>query len=296
VSELQFLKRTDIDEIKWNDAITHSVNSLPYGYSWYLDAVAENWDGLVWNNYKAVMPLVWLRKLGLKCLYQPYYCQQLGVFGNDLNSDVLAAFLNYAIKNYTYVNINLNRTALTVAERFRLKPKKNLLLNLNVGHELLAKTYNDNTRRNIQKAIKHKLVWAEVSKEAFQEFYLHNIDHKKEHFKSKHQKIFHKLTQTLVDKGAGQTVAVRNESGILMAASLLVKHHNRIINLINTSSPDGKKNGASHLLFDEIFKRYAGGNVVFDFEGSSIPGVARFYEGFGATKQDYLNLYKTLIR
>jgi hypothetical protein len=27
--------------------------------------------------------------------------------------------------------------------------------------------------------------------------------------------------------------------------------------------------------------------MIFDFEGSSIPGVAKFYEGFGATNEPY---------
>ena len=103
---IQFIKRDKIDEQKWNEAIAQSVNSLPYAYSWYLDAVAENWAALVLDDYKTVMPLVWLRKLGIKCLYQPYYCQQLGVFSTQLNEKTIANFLDYAIKIFLYININ----------------------------------------------------------------------------------------------------------------------------------------------------------------------------------------------
>lgn len=82
--EIKFLKRNEIDAHRWNALITSSVQSLPYAFTWYLDAVAEHWDACVLGNYEAAMPFVWLRKQGVKCLYQPYYCQQLGVFSTSV--------------------------------------------------------------------------------------------------------------------------------------------------------------------------------------------------------------------
>ena len=67
MNEIRFLKRNEINERAWNECVEKSVYSLPYAYVWYLDAVAENFDALVLNNYEAVFPLVWLKKFGIKC-------------------------------------------------------------------------------------------------------------------------------------------------------------------------------------------------------------------------------------
>lgn len=41
------------------------------------------------------------------------------------------------------------------------------------------------------------------------------------------------------------------------------------------------------LLIDEFIKQYASRNMILDFEGSNIEGVARFYAGFGAKPFNY---------
>ena len=123
MSHLSIIKWKNIDEQKWNACVQHSTNSLPYCFSWYLDAVAENWDALIWNDYEFIMPLVWLRKFGVACLYQPNYCQQLGVFGKQPTEKNWKPFLEEARKLYPYVQCNLNASAKVVVEQFQLQSK-----------------------------------------------------------------------------------------------------------------------------------------------------------------------------
>ena len=40
---------------------------------------------------------------------------------------------------------------------------------------------------------------------------------------------------------------------------------------------------ANHFLLDAIIKEFAGKNIVLDFVGSDIPGIAHFYKNFGPT-------------
>ena len=40
-------------------------------------------------------------------------------------------------------------------------------------------------------------------------------------------------------------------------------------------------------LVDELIQQHADSNYQLDFEGSEIEGVARFYNGFGATNNPY---------
>jgi hypothetical protein len=298
VNNIRFLKRSEIDGQKWDELINNSANSLPYALTWYLDAVAENWGALVLNDYHAVMPMVWLRKFGIKCLYQPYYCQQLGVFSSrPVSPDVYRLFLNTAANHFSYIHININPSAIVVAGEFALIKKKNLLLGLENSYAAIQKKYSEGHRRNIAKANKAQLIFSEqCDLKSFQNFYLENVNRAKENFKPQHEKIFKKLTQVLIPNGPGAIFTARDNEGNLLAAVLIVKHKMRLSAIVNTSSATGKKYGASHFLFDHIIKKFSGSGYVLDFEGSSIAGVARFYEGFGATEETFYNYKHTLLK
>ncbi len=80
--KISYLRHENIDKKKWDNCIAHANNSLIYAYSYYLDAMSENWNALVMNDYEAVMPLTWAKKFGFRYLRQPVFTQQLGIFGN----------------------------------------------------------------------------------------------------------------------------------------------------------------------------------------------------------------------
>lgn len=296
MNAIRFLKRKEVDEQKWNECIAGSSNSLPYAFSWYLDSVGENWDALMLGDYETVMPLVWLRKLGIKCLYQPYYCQQLGVFGKNMPKQVQENFLNYATKKFSYININLNPSTKTISEEFKLIEKKNLMLNLDKEYNLLKKIYSENHSRNIKKAKKAGIVFSEETDLShFQKFYLENVNRKQENFKSKHEKIFRQLTKMLIGNNSGQMFSAIDKGGKLIAASMIIRHQKRLINIINTSSALGKSAGASHFLFDNIIRKNAETETTLDFEGSSVPSIARFYQGFGAYAEIFYQYHTSII-
>lgn len=291
------IKRHQIDEQKWDQLISEATHSLPYAYSYYLDAVAENWEVVVLNDYEAALPLVWLKKMGVKCLYQPYYCQQLGFFSvKKLSPNVLKQMLAKAA-GFPFAQINLNPSAESIAAECGLVPKKNLLLPLHLSYTEMRAQFSENHRRNIAKAEKLKCRFSEIEDvTAFQKFYLQNINPQKEKFAPKHHDIFNRLTQTLTERKMTKIFAVYSNTNTLLAASMILVHRHRLINMINTSSPEGKKNGGSHFLFSNIICRYANSAHVLDFEGSSIPGIARFYEGFGARQETFFTYRSAIAR
>ena len=64
-------------------------------------------------------------------------------------------------------------------------------------------------------------------------------------------------------------------------------HGNRIYYMLAWNNEQGRHLGASHYLIDTVIKEYAGKDYWLDFEGSDIPGIAFFFEGFGATPETY---------
>ena len=48
--------------------------------------MARHWDGLILNDYEAVMPVTWNQKWGIKYLHQPALTPQLGIFSSQIIS------------------------------------------------------------------------------------------------------------------------------------------------------------------------------------------------------------------
>jgi hypothetical protein len=298
MSQLKFVSRRNIDETQWNNCVANSFNPFPYAYAWYLDAVAENWDALVIDEYKIVMPLVWMRKFGVKGLYQPYYCQQLGLFSNaKISQDDASLMLDYANKNYGFLNINLNSSVQDVQQKYKLIQRKNLILELSKIIEEVRKKYSQNHKRNIAKALKNGVtIKRDTSLEEFQKFYVGNVNPNKEVFKPKHRKVFEKITTEIITRKMGFISSAHSSTGEIVAAILCVSDNQRCINLINTSSVSGKNTGAMHLLIDALIEDQIGKTRIFDFEGSSIPSIARFYAGFGASEDPYFLLESLILQ
>lgn len=289
MNEVTHLLRKDIDEKKWNNCVKNAVNGLPYAYTWYLDSVAKNWGGLILNDYEAVMPCPWYKSGPFSVLYQPHYCQQGGVFAQyEITPQLYINFLRCAQKNYTLRYLQINPEVGAVKSTFKMYARTNLVLSLLPTYLELKKKFAANHIRNINKAKKAGLYFDEWNDLAsFQAFYKANVNLKKEPLTLGHFAGFNSLTEKLTSVGNATIYAAFDKTHQAMAAVLLIPHQNRLIALVNTSSENGKKTGASHFLYAALLEKFAQTNHIFDFEGSSVPTIARFYEGFGAVNQPF---------
>jgi len=65
--------------------------------------------------------------------------------------------------------------------------------------------------------------------------------------------------------------------------------------LLGGSNATGRENGAMQALFAGFIKTHASSDLILDFEGSEIEGIARFYKGLGATPVYYYNLLQNRL-
>ena len=94
VDTIRFIDRGKLDVSRYNSCIDSASNGLIYAYTFYLDFTAHTWGALVLNDYQAVMPLPYRKKLGICYLYQPLLTAQLGVFGKEITEQMVHAFLS----------------------------------------------------------------------------------------------------------------------------------------------------------------------------------------------------------
>jgi hypothetical protein len=288
---ITYFKHHQIDKTKWDLCIGQAANSMVYAYSWYLDIASPGWEALVLEDYQAVMPLTRSRKLFINYLYQPFFTQQLGVFyRGEFDEELVATFIRSIPQKFKFVDINLNEKNAITRKRVKVKKRKNYVLDLQPQYAELQKLFDEHCRRNIKKVKREMLHIKPVDIALAVAFY---------------QKYKGALTQQVLPVDYQRLIAIleaamlRNmvlprgvysESDELLAVGIFVMHKGRIIYLLGCAADNGREKRAMYLLFDDIIFHFSSHPMILDFEGSEIPGIARFFKGFGAVKRPYYKL------
>ncbi|HRI41230.1 MAG TPA: GNAT family N-acetyltransferase [Bacteroidia bacterium] len=294
---IRFLRHEEIDRHRWDEVITHSPEGTIYAESWFLDAVCPVWHALVEDDYKAVFPLTWRKKYGLHYLFQPPFCQQLGLFSKQETPLIDAApFLEAIPKHYRLVELQLNSGNRCTHPAFTVTERPNLELRLQRDYAALAKGYSDNTSRNLRKAQQSGLV-VETSDsiEPVIRLFRDNRGSTLERFDEQQYERLRSLAGSALEKGRGIIRLVQDPSGQLHAGAFFVQSKDRLIFLFSGTSAEARKSGAMSALIDRVIHAYAGTNMRLDFEGSVDPNLARFYRSFGSEEVVYLQIRRNRL-
>lgn len=288
MSQLRYIKYDDIDFLKWERTIAEAANSRIYANEWHLGRTAANWDAIVYGDYEYVMPVPVRSKMGIRYAYQPLYSQQLGIFPSP-ETDLAKKFYRFLYQNFWYADLYLNSQCRPVEENnLVFTPRQNYLLSLQQSYEEISAKYSKNTRRNLAKAMQQNLhLMTGIRLEEYMEFKTLNPvpGVKKETVQNLKSLIAYGQF-----KGTGEIYGVYSSQNELCAAAYLCRWKERVVFLNAASNEKGKDMGAMALLINRFIEENAESQLVLDFEGSVIPGVARFYAGFGATPETYFQL------
>jgi hypothetical protein len=287
LNNIYHIPQENIDKQKWDECISKASNGLVYGYSFYLDHMSNHWDALVLNDYEIVLPLTWNRKFGVCYLYQPFLAAQLGVFGNHLNAALVNSFLQAIPGKFKYWDISLNYGNVFDQTGFNFYQRKNYILDLSKSYESLYKQFSENIQRNIKKAEQAGCyVQQDINVEWLIPLALQQM---KNYAKKADENVnrFRKLYHYLYERKQAITYGVFTKENKLLSSCVFFFSHNRAYYILVGNHPDGKEAGASHAVIHAFIKDYAGRNIILDFEGSDIPGLALFYKSFGAVEENY---------
>lgn len=287
ISNITYLTQSQIDKSKWDNCIETADNGRIYGYSFYLDTMSKNWDALILNDYDAVMPLTWNKKIGVAYLYQPFLTAQLGVFGKNVSEKIVEDFIGSIPYSFRYIDIALNKGNLHGVPTGYSIHRSNYVLDLNFSYEYLYENYKENIQRNIKKAYQQGCtVQKDIEVEKIIELAV--LQMKSNGHESKENiDLFRTLYKDLHWRKMTETYGIVSSDNKLLASCVFFFSHNRAYYILVGNHPEGKGSGASHTLIDAFIKDNAGKNMVLDFEGSDIPTLAYFYNSFGAEHEIY---------
>jgi hypothetical protein len=283
---IKILQRKQIDSERWDRVIASSADETIYPYTWYLDACADNWLGLVMNDYECIMPVAYRKKIGIKYSYQPIYCQQLGVYSKEkVDNEVSRMFLHTLKKNFHLGDYSFNEGNLLGEEDgFDVTDNCNYVLPLLTDIGEIQKNFTENCRRNINRTKKSRLNFVDdisVDEIVTLKRLGEKVDRKPEHYD-----YIRKLFTSLLEAGKIKIYGAK-EGEHLVAAVVFAFSKTRAIYLVSASSEIGKEQRAMFLVLDEFIKMHAGQDIKLDFEGSNIASIARFFRGFGAKPELY---------
>ena len=282
---IRYIKRDELNVAKYDNCIDHSPNGLLYAYSFYLDKMAGKWDALVLNDYDAVMPLVWNIKWGIKYLYQPPFTQQLGVFSFlPVTHSLLYAFFQQVAQYFKFAEIFINYQNSFDGPVER----RNYILRLNEDYTLIAQRYKPDLVKNLKRGWQFNLEYTEAKDICLiLNLYRDHYGKQLPHIKQKSYKQFGKLCLIALDKETLISRKVVSQKGDILASAILIRAKNRMHLLLSVTTHEGRQQEANHFLIDALIREFSGRDLILDFEGSEIAGIAHFYRNFGSVNEPY---------
>lgn len=256
-----------------------------------------------------VFTLYFEKKLGLKWIKNPPYSQNIGlVFDNPGNSKPKINTFNKSIyklvSNYLsslkagLITISLPSDHIDMQpfiwEKFKVTPNYTYRLNLkNLSEEDLLKAISSKKRSEIKKATKDQLECKMVQQ------YDHVLEMVSKTFDRKNKSLDADLVSTILNQFSNDNnsfAMVTYQSGQPIAASFVVYFEKTAYYLLGGYDPKNRHNGAGALaLFEAIKETRKRGIETFDFEGSMLPEVEKYFRDFGGDIIPYFTINKGLL-
>lgn len=275
------LKYNEIDFDKYSKCLENSAQRKYSATKDFLDITSgKQWELLVYNDYEAVMPVPFVKKIGFKIVINPKLCQQLGIFSNIDDVKINDLFLSFLERKYNiwYYGFNDKNTFSKL-----LKRRKNFLIYPD-NYEIVRQKYSPKRKRKLRldDDVLQKSEVREVSIFNAWEFISRNlIGAKNEKDKNSFLQIFTDLEK------AGYLKLKAFFYGTAIINLIAVYSDDKTIALLGTfNDKDHIKLSGSSFIIDNVIRK----NIqtkIFDFEGSDIPAIEEFFRGFRPELKSY---------
>lgn len=289
-------------------ALCESENIPLFAHAWWLDAVAgeQGWDAVLLEKggrCVAALPFAIKRKFGLTMIGMPVLTQSLGPWVRYPESqktgkryafekDVFQALIDELPRAHGFVQ-NFNpavRNWLPFYWRgFSETTKYSYVLEDLTNLDNVWSGFLDNVRTDIRKASKQVFVDNDADIDSFVEC---------------HEKVFERQGLTLpysldtvrrldaaaAQRGQRRIFLARDAERRVHAGIYLVWDDSCAYYLMGAGDPELRSSGATSLAMWEAIRFASTVTKSFDFEGSMLEPVERFFRAFGATQLPYFQV------
>lgn len=286
--------------------------SIPlFSQAWWLDAVAgDSWNVVVvekGGEIQAAMPYVMKQKFGLTLLTQPTLTQNLGPWIRPTQAkyakrlsrekDLMQALIDQ-LPSYTHFQQNWHHTVTNWLpfywKGFEQTTRYTYRIDGLEEEEAIWEDVQSNIRREIRKASNREgvVVRDDLSIDDF--FSLNEMVFARQGKTLPYTKAFVKnLDAATAERKARKIFIAEDSQGRRHAGVYLVWDSQSAYYLMGGGDPELRNSGATSLCMWEAIKFASTVTQSFDFEGSMIEPVERFFRAFGARQTPYYAISHT---
>lgn len=282
--DIQLIPHQEIDKVKWNSCVHYATNGNVFGYKWYLDTVAKEWDALVEGDYESVLPLFITEHTDV--LEQPQLLREAGIYSIHLLSQKRAqAFIEAIPAQYTNIQLQLNEgIQLPEVMTYEVSMLKNHQLLLIDPYDTISQKYAPELMAQLKsEARKSLLPSSNVKPERIAQLFKETTASTQTQERTFHA--YQRIMYNALHRGWGATFGVTDTNRNLLSAGFFIYSQGRMLQLVAATNPQGEKLGAYDYLMDNILQSHAGRPLVLDFNTSDdLP------KRFGARENHFLRL------
>jgi len=282
--DIQLVPHKEIDKVKWNSCVHYATNGNVFGYKWYLDTVAKEWDALVEGDYESIMPLFITEREDL--LEQPSLLREAGIYSiNMLSQKRAEAFIQAIPAKYTNIQLQLNEgIQIPEQSKYKLSNIKNHQLLLLDPYETISEKYHPELRTQLKGNSQQSLLpSSNVKPEKIAQLFKDTNPSSRENEIAFHA--YQRIMYNALHRGWGATFGVTDQDRNLLSAGFFIYSQGRMLQLLSATNPQGKSLGAYDYLMDNILQSHAGRPMVLDFNTTDdLP------KRFGARENHFLRL------
>lgn len=290
-----WLRHNEIDREQWDNCIKDSPHSKPYGFSWYLDIMCPEWEGLVDDDYDSVFPIPCSSKYRIQYIATPIFVQQLGAYSPDKNlRKAENEFIEYLPDFYRLIDLCVGEGIEN--DDYKVTLKANYELDLSKPYPKLWDNFSAHCRRNIEKSAKKKpVIVHDIKPEELINLFIENKGGEIKGIKSRDYKRLGDLMNFCLKNGKGRILGVRSGKNKILYGVFLVEVKGIKTMPLVVNTPQSREKRLGYYVLNEIIKESASTKTILDFAGSSIPSIAAFMESFGSKNVPFYRIYRNRL-
>jgi len=294
-------------------ALCRTEESIPiFSQDWWLDAVCgeANWNVLlVEKNDRTLAALPFYMPVR-GVVTMPQYTQTMGVWFAPTSDDT--KYHSALEQRQSLCKQLIERLPARVFlqnfdyaftdwlpfywQGFRQTTRYTYLLKDLKNSDLLWENMSYQTRRNIRDAQEKFQITVRTGVSVDDFIHIQNQTFERQHQRNKQDaNILRRLIDTCRERGQGEIWGGYDGDGRLHAAAFVVWQQRSAYYIAGGGDSSLRHSGAHSLALWEAVKQVAQYTDTFDFEGSMLPGVERFFREFGGVQTPYLSVSKGKI-
>jgi hypothetical protein len=285
MASIEYVKGEYITGQSWDRCIKYSFNGSLEAFSWYLNLFCDRWDALIEGDYKTVMPLPVVKRMGFPMVITPLFINQLGIYSSEPHSaEKTGAFLALLKRKFRYINLCLNKYTPDVQKVLPVKREKYYELDLIRPYVKIIKGYSPENQSKLHLAVakQYNVVRGIAPNEIISMLKREKIK-LAENIGNDDFKLLRMMLSAVIRYKAGELYGVYNEVNMLDGAVLFTWYTNQISVLFAFATKKAILENAHRLMLDKFIEKNAETNTTLGFHCINSAHTPDFYRSFGAT-------------